>query len=833
MRIKKFLIFFLLGLFLTTPLVGLAQFSQQQTYPGVGGQDLVGGSASGSIPSLVKYLFNLAVWVCILVAVLVLILGGVQYVASTGDVGKMTGAKTRIYGSLLGLTILIGAWYVLYIMNPSLVIPHIAYVPLKQGIVFFTKDGYCRFMGYTGMGDSGSCVGTKDNNIDASIINDLVQANQAKFINYSAPDLTEKDAFGPLVFSSCPGKGTIKGVSGSFPEISINTTDARLDFADFDAYTFAFWGKKAQGAKLSFYNKTNYENSNKDTIPLTYDYRGLLKENGDPVFGTYETQNKIKDIIIIKPAAFGGIRNPLRPDTYQNSYIGNITSGVVPVKNVFFYNTANISYLNASNYFTVAVGDKNYNESTGLVNFSQCGDREKGVYLNVIADAKFRANSDYQKTGEIKHPPLSVRITWSSAGVYLLADNGDERYFDASAPDFKDLSISFDQKATTIKIINDIPAREYIDENGDKQTIPAEPHDFLAILHQEDNFSGKLKVYFEQRMYKDKGATYSIKAKNILIPAYSVCGNAVSDTIGNGVYLTSPPRPNTLFTFSEENYKDNSGVTAGKVSDLVFKKGNFYFWNGYWRPNPARNVESLSFNFGHLPMLKFLTNGAIDLTPGGEKVMDNTEVITNPVNDSKYDVKEEDRYGKLDKAPSSVEVFELSQNLGILGECQEIKLCTEKSGKGYCLAYTSENNKTNDANTVYYPMPWYLPVPLPFSNTLMIDEGEVCPDQLLPVFKNNGADKSVEISNNIKSILISPEGKCAVVLIGRMSNQSWWKGLPNIFIKNFSTENKNEVFTSSDYNLEDNEIGQCGSSIGFGRWFNQSCAGAIAVYPIK
>ena len=130
-------------------------------------------------------------------------------------------------------------------------------------------------------------------------------------------------------------------------------------------------------------------------------------------------------------------------------------------------------------------------------------------------------------------------------------------------------------------------------------------------------------------------------------------------------------------------------------------------------------------------------------------------------------------------------------------------------------------------------MPGELPVPLPFSNTLMIDEGEVCPDQLLPVFKNNGADKSVEISNNIKSILISPEGKCAVVLIGRMSNQSWWKGLPNIFIKNFSTENKNEVFTSSDYNLEDNEIGQCGSSIGFGRWFNQSCAGAIAVYPIK
>jgi len=807
--LKNFLTFLLFAILLASPLVGLAvaQPVQQQIYPGVGGQNLVGSSASGSIPALVKYIFNLIVWVCILAAILVLIAGGVQYVTSVGDVGKMTGAKTRIYSSLLGLTILIGAWFVLHTMNPSLVIPSISYVPLREGIVFFTADGYCRFRGYVGMDASGSCSGNQDTNVDASIINDLIQANQAKFIDYSTPDLTS--VFGQLSFYGCGGSNVKMNSSFLLEGIEPGNANTFLNFTDFPMYTFALWGKKAQGAKLFFYNKTNYENLDNQTIPLTYTYQGLLDRNENPISGTRETHKNIKDIIIIKPKAFGELQSPIS----SFPYFGNIL-GVNPEKKVYFYNKAATSYLNAANY--VLTDSKDFNKGfNGSININGCG---SGTYVNAMANQKFRDGAVESSPKSILHPPLSVKIIWSSPGVYLTDSHGDERYFDASANDFKDPSINFATKATEIKIINDIPAREYVDENGDPQKAEPEYHDFLAILHENDNFSGNLKIYFEQRMYKDKGNDASSKAKDKLIPAYTICGNAVSDR--NSVYLSSPPDSNTLYTISPEtdyNIVYGQASQALKVNELVSKKGNFYFWNQY--------------NFGHLPKVLWNNGWSISSTKNNEHVAGN-----NGADNLQYKVNEEERYGKLEILPSSIEVFELADDPNV---CKEVKICTEKSGLGYCLAYTNDNGRTDNSapNIVYFPMPNYLPVPLPYGNFKLWTNGsEICPDQLLPTFLNaDNTTKKVEFANKIKSIVI--DGKCAVVLFGGMENPSFMASLGDVF--NFfklqinRSGQRNEVFTSSDYNLEDNQIGMCGSTGGFGRWFSQSCAVAIAVYPIK
>lgn len=813
MRIKKFLILFLIGLFLASPLVGLAQFKLQQTYPSVGGSQLSQDvAASKSIPSLVKYLFNLAVWICILVAILVLIAGGIQYVTSSGDVSKMSGAKTRIYSSLLGLTILIGAWFVLHTMNPSLVIPKISYIPIKQGIVFFTKDGYDRFKAAD----------------DASIINDLVQANQAKFISYSSPDLTLSTAFGPLIFSNC-GVATgnkVEGQANNFPKISIVAHDNNsLNFADFQPYTFAFWGKKAQGAKLTFYDQTN-QTETTGFNSFSYDYRGLLKPDGNPIedIKTIERNSKIQDAIVIKPAYFA----TLNSDTEQNvGVIQEDISDLYP-KRISFYTKTSVQYLNASNYFKVATTDDEDRLNKPLVanafvNFSQCG-KDDGIYFNLITDTAFRNVAINTSAVVVKHPPLSVRITWSNAGVYLVDANLDERYFDASARDFKDPSINFDQKATSIKIINDIPARTYTDEDGVSHTTPAESYDFLAILHQDDNFSGRLKVYFEQRMYANNGSIKSSKTSDkALIPAYDNCGMPIDPTkIINSD--TETVKKYKLFYVGTEVTQD--GV---KLYDILFKDATYgkSFWKDY--------------NFGHLPMVLFTPQGGIVPFPNGDPTIDKDEIIIeNPPggsNYSGYQVKEEARYGELDKAPASVEVFELSQNSGGFGECQEVKLCTEKGGLGYCLTYTSEQNKTDEANLVYYPMPWYLKVPLPFENSIFgVPAEKKCFEASLPKFKkSDGTDKFVEIANNIKSITIKPEGKCAVVLIGGMKNVEWYHAVldPTYLFTARAAKNKSEVFTSSDYNLDDNQIGQCGSSVGFGRWLNKSCADAIAVYPIK
>ncbi|MDD5433159.1 MAG: pilin [Candidatus Pacebacteria bacterium] len=771
-KFKSFLIVSLLTVLLTSPLVGLAaQPTLQQTYPSANNTELSAGtSASDSIPQLVKYIFNLIVWLCILAAVLTLIIGGVQYLTASGQVTKMAGAKTRIYGSLLGLAILVGAWFVLHTMNPSLVIPKITYVPIKQGIVFFTENGYDDFMKAT----------------DPGIINDLVQANKAKFINYSIPDLTSE--FGPLIFSACPAKGKITNTGDNFPKVEINNnTGNKLNFADFVPYAFALWGKRAMGATLTFYKDTNYQTMS--NFSYHFDYEGMKDKDGNIVPGAGGTsgvtiQHKFDALVFT-----GGSIALLQRDSLGE-----------------------VKYLKASNYFTANKDINNLSKNEGI-EVSNCrvardnpGTNE--YYFNLMANKDFRSASESYAQGAIDHPPLSVKITWTTPGVYLYAQNGDERYFDSSVKDFR--SIDFNQKAQDIKIINDIPERTYTDEDGNVQKIPPETHDFLAILHAGDNFSGKLKVYFEQRMYAGKGAVMSKKTKTIL-PAYTVCGTPINDTLFNKGTVKGA----SLLTINESILAD----TSVNLSTLLFQNviNKLYYWAHY--------------NFGELPMIKFQTDGTIDASQVVAKQESILGITNTTFSALPYEVKEGARYGDLDKVPKSIEVFELSDRPN---DCQEVQLCTEKSGRGYCLAYTGDTSKENEPGVVYYPMPWYLPVPLPFDQDDFYWKPDFwnsyCKDSILPEFTtDSGTKKSISFANNIKSIVIKPEGKCAVVLMGGLRDSVWWEALR----LNTHATSRDEVFTSSDYNLEDNEIGQCGSTVGLGRWLSQSCAIAIAVYPIK
>lgn len=82
---------------------------------------------------------------------------------------------------------------------------------------------------------------------------------------------------------------------------------------------------------------------------------------------------------------------------------------------------------------------------------------------------------------ELSHPPLSFEIKDMSPGVYLYADKGEERYLNLDT-DFTKADTSFNDKAQRIEIKNDLV-------NG---------HDYIAVLHEKDNFSGQMKIFFEE-----------------------------------------------------------------------------------------------------------------------------------------------------------------------------------------------------------------------------------------------------------------------------------------------------------------------------------------------
>jgi len=87
-------------------------------YPEVGGQSL---NTTSSLPQLINYIYKFALLACGITALVSMIIGAFQYVASAGDSSKAGDAKDRITQALLGVLILLASVLILRTINPDLV----------------------------------------------------------------------------------------------------------------------------------------------------------------------------------------------------------------------------------------------------------------------------------------------------------------------------------------------------------------------------------------------------------------------------------------------------------------------------------------------------------------------------------------------------------------------------------------------------------------------------------------------------------------------------------------------------------------------------------------
>lgn len=93
-------------------------------------------------------------------------------------------------------------------------------------------------------------------------------------------------------------------------------------------------------------------------------------------------------------------------------------------------------------------------------------------------------------TGLILHPPLSLLRESIEPGVYLYSEKaGDQRHFTAPREDFRSRDIRFNNQAKKIEIKNEKSNGEYI-------------RDYIAILHDDSDWSGDMRIFFEQRDVK-------------------------------------------------------------------------------------------------------------------------------------------------------------------------------------------------------------------------------------------------------------------------------------------------------------------------------------------
>lgn len=100
----------------STPIAS-AQGLEYQLLEKIPGTDGLGSD----LPGYIKALYNVALVIVTLSAVLMLSIGGFMYLTSAGNTASMGNAKSIIYDSLIGLVIALSAWLILYIINPDLV----------------------------------------------------------------------------------------------------------------------------------------------------------------------------------------------------------------------------------------------------------------------------------------------------------------------------------------------------------------------------------------------------------------------------------------------------------------------------------------------------------------------------------------------------------------------------------------------------------------------------------------------------------------------------------------------------------------------------------------
>ena len=121
----------------------------------VGDKCPIGGCPPDGLPEFIAYLFTFALVAAGMVALLMLVLGAVQYVASAAMPGARVAARSRMTSAVLGLLLLFGSYVLLNTINPELVMPGLGLggamptdnlsmpspsTPMRIGVILYATD---------------------------------------------------------------------------------------------------------------------------------------------------------------------------------------------------------------------------------------------------------------------------------------------------------------------------------------------------------------------------------------------------------------------------------------------------------------------------------------------------------------------------------------------------------------------------------------------------------------------------------------------------------------------------------------------------------------------
>jgi TRAP-type C4-dicarboxylate transport system permease small subunit len=100
------------------PIHAANEYTPLEPLPGIGPEP---GYSSYNLSSYLQWVFAFAISIAGILAVLMIVIGGIQYITAYGNPNQIENAKNRIYQALLGLLLAISAWLILNTINPDLI----------------------------------------------------------------------------------------------------------------------------------------------------------------------------------------------------------------------------------------------------------------------------------------------------------------------------------------------------------------------------------------------------------------------------------------------------------------------------------------------------------------------------------------------------------------------------------------------------------------------------------------------------------------------------------------------------------------------------------------
>lgn len=98
-------------------------------------EPIPGSQDSGSnLATYLQAIYKFAIWTVSIAAILMITIGGFMYMVSAGNTSKMDTAKRVVTDAVIGLVVALGAYLLLYVINPDLVKINIVLKPLGSGM---------------------------------------------------------------------------------------------------------------------------------------------------------------------------------------------------------------------------------------------------------------------------------------------------------------------------------------------------------------------------------------------------------------------------------------------------------------------------------------------------------------------------------------------------------------------------------------------------------------------------------------------------------------------------------------------------------------------------